>query len=405
MSIELRVTVTMAIVAVCVGLTTRVDGGKWRLLLLLSMLSLILAVWATPRAEKTAYRIGTTAIVYDRLADRYVERAEPIRVVDTSLEDGRGVVLTHRSDTLITLLVSDVWEAALEYEWDRATGAVAAGSPRRQPEEQAICPGGECEAAEHGGFVTNGVSDEIVFCESHARRVLAWKVIPAGGTTDTRDEKSKITTEVPGIPLDAVAVAKSTVAIALSGDDTPPREGQAPKPGSVAIYRVGQREPVVVEKNVTRPVGLAFSQAKNAQAKDRLYVADVSSGQLVWEYFEYTDGRFGPASVIWAVRLPPPAWPRLHHMVTASDGESEAVFAGGPDGLYIFGRDGGLLAKYYVGAGVSGLTWAAPDQLFMTIGRRLAVLRTKSVAPKLEFSLLPDDASSPPVPDARSPKR
>lgn len=385
----------IAVAVFCILLNVRTRQSRAKRVGFLGF-ALMAAFYAAPRTERSDYRIGTTAIVYNTLANSYLKEGESIQVLDTSFEEGRGIVFVgDESTNVLKLLVSDVWEARLEYELTKTGKTFTHDAPRQQPAEEVICPAGECQPTEHGGFVTNAAPHEIVFCESHARRLLTWSVSPAAKGPDG-SSAARVETRVDGIPLDAVAVSDGTIAVALSGEGDPSAAGQPAKPGRLVVYRGGAE--ISRETNVAHPVGLAFSQ-------DRLYVADVTSGQLVWAYFPYAiaEKKFGPKAVIWAVRLPVGGGlPALHHMVIGSAGGTQAVFAGGPDGLYMFGRDGGLLAKYYVGAPVSGLTWVGKDQLFMTIGRRLAHLQTQPVEAGPEFRLL-DDNGNLRNPEAKSP--
>jgi hypothetical protein len=131
--------------------------------------------------------------------------------------------------------------------------------------------------------------------------------------------------------------------------------------------------------SVTHPVGLAY-----APGGRRLYVADIAPDAKRWLYFRQNElGRWSQSGVLWTEPIPRNApTPSLQDMVigngTGMEAASEAVFAAGYDGLYVFHSDGALLAKYVLGEVVRGLAWGPDGLLYLTIGRRVGELRTKA---------------------------
>jgi hypothetical protein len=384
---------------------TELQHARWPVIVRLALFCGLLAIFLLriPRCSPGAYRIGTGAIVYNNEATQYIDTREHVQVLDSHLEEGRGIVARVDAGSGVNLLVADTWEAVHEYEISDAD------APRSwlQPDAEAICPEGECARIEHGGFVTNGTG-AVVLCEGHARRLLAWKLTSNNpGKPDQYEYAGSYRTHFSGAPLDAVAVADGTLVVALSAAIEETDTSGRPKSGELLLHKSEPKE-VTESTNlrVNHPVGLAFSRDENL-----LYVADVSAGQLTWRYFRYRDGRFTEAGVVWNLPLPArSAWPRLHHMVVGRTGPasaaaeaksrtgrspgdkpSEAVFAGGPDGLYVFRGEGGLLAKYYLGAPVSGLAWGRNGELFMTIGRRVASLKTLPLETERPFRLVTGD--------------
>jgi hypothetical protein len=72
----------------------------------------------------------------------------------------------------------------------------------------------------------------------------------------------------------------------------------------------------------------------------------------------------------------------------------EVIASAGPDGIYLFHSDGTLLAKYYLGRPVAGLTWGPANAdgsnwLYFTSGPQIGALETR---------LKPRAPQTPPAP-------
>src|SRR5215203_2131952 len=232
-----HVAIGVAIVFILLNVLTR-PRRPARVGLLLGALGAVL--YAAAGTARSDYRIGTPVIPYNKkLAAAYLAEGESIHVLDTSFEEGRGIVVADSSKHGLTLLASDAWEALSEYELTKNGTAFARGSPWRQPEEEMVCPAGECQPTEHGGFITNADPHQIVFCESHSRRLLTWSVIPKSDAPDDRSPSpAPVATRLEGIPLDAVAVADDTIVVALSSEGDA-SSGQPRQKGSLVVYRGG----------------------------------------------------------------------------------------------------------------------------------------------------------------------
>src|SRR5215203_4125644 len=122
-----HVAIGVAIVFILLNVLSR-PRGLARLGLLLGALGAVL--YAAPGTARSDYRIGTTVIPYNqKLARAYLAEGESIHVLDTSFEEGRGIVVAGGPTDVLTLLASDAWEALSEYELKTNGTEFARGSP------------------------------------------------------------------------------------------------------------------------------------------------------------------------------------------------------------------------------------------------------------------------------------
>jgi hypothetical protein len=254
-----------------------------------------------------------------------------------------------------------------------------------------VCPEEACSSVEHGGLAAVGTT--LLLSEPQRQRVAAIPLDPASPPG-----------AVPAVPYSAPANGR-VYDVAAMGDaqfvvttiERAP-DGKAEGPNASATLQIGSlvaaAAPPKAHKlpGVGIPLGVAYSTTPE---RSRFYVADLLGDTVRWSYHDQRDGQLGPPRTFWTMKVEG-APPALMHMVLGVlPGGDEVVFAGGPDGLYLFHPDdGALLAKYILGRPVQGLSWGRPGELFMTTGRYLCVLRTLAI-------FEPGKSPSPAPPRAR----
>jgi hypothetical protein len=158
----------------------------------------------------------------------------------------------------------------------------------------------------------------------------------------------------------------------------------------------GERKSIV--KDLHRPVGVVWSSRT-----ERLYVADIDADAEVWSYYKPVAGdKWIRGGLLWrqdvgpfsdAIRLQDmvvadfdtgsnDADPATKKLCEAKTDRDEVIVAAGPDGIYFFHGDGNLLAKYYLGRPVAGLTWGPICDdgfhcLYFTSGPQIGALKTR----------------------------
>jgi hypothetical protein len=351
----------------------------------LPVIALLVAVGVAVWGAASAHEIGTHAIVFDTRAWNTLlvdgeGKSQPghrIRVVDFGLEEGRGLAFrTERlADKVVEhVYVADAWDAIFDCELERRPIRCRDDrqTPLRRLPVTEICPSGECAPVEHGGMTIGG--DWLYVADAHQRKVTMRNLAdPRLGTRTIGDGVVRRIHDVVRVASNGQVVAESAVddGVVLARD-----EKADPAETEGAVYELsdaGVRRNI--EARFTHPVGLAYSSLRK-----RLYVVDVRGRTQTWRYFERVETTWREKGVLWSETIAhAERWPRLQSMaIGTSVANEEVVFAAGPDGLYLFHADGTLLAKYLLGAPVSGLTWGRNGELFMTVERRLCVLQTRA---------------------------
>ena len=348
-------------------------------------------VWFATRQNRTSYQIGSRPIVYDGRARNFIGNGR-IRIIDYGLEAGRGLAYDSKTDRLF---LADAWDAIQVCTPQRSGDLIESVSCResdRLPKTN-ICPDGECVPVDLGGLVLDG-DGHLLVAIRHQRRLLLRDLNPNGVATN-------FGSVIRGDVHDAVSVAPGIVVVGETIEEVSD-DGRRRQVGR--LFEVSVEKPVAIDVRVTRPVGLAYSQDRQ-----RLYVADIDNGSERWRFYvKNAAGNWIEAGLVWTEQLRSgEREPSLQSMVVAkgtagdcaksSSPDCEAIFAAGPQGLYVFDPDGGLLAKYLVGGGVAGLALSPPkgkereSELFMTLGRRLAVLKISALLARdpIELSVRP----------------
>jgi hypothetical protein len=379
------------------------------------------------------YEVGSKAIIYDTRAKNIVLKDERVRVLDSSLESGGGLVaidcVNRDADGLgclslesfagtsdgpdkpfppgfqcdTQLIVADAWEGLSAFCFERTTpparkdfvarairkfAAVITGGPEvvgrlragsvaaLLPSTRQTCPESECLGVEHGGVTVDDAGD-ITLAEPHTDRITTFRL---GLRPPGRLRGAEVIGKVQysgraGMVLHDVArVPDGGLIVAESSSADP-------KSSSVRLLMSGEPTVELVSGvYAPHPVGLLFSRDTQ-----RLYLTDVTDGVQRWMYVERTSGQWSTARTFWTAAGGSESRV-LRHLITgwndSATGEEsrEIVFAGGSDGLYVIDPAGLLLAKYSLGRPVSGVDWGGSGELFFSSGRIIGVLR---VAPNV----------------------
>jgi sugar lactone lactonase YvrE len=345
---------------------------------------------------RSSYEIGSRPVVYDGRARNFIGNGR-IRIIDYGLEAGRGLAYDSNTDRLF---FADAWDAIQvcrpQRSPDNAIEKVSCHEDDRLPKTN-ICPDGECVPVDLGGLVLDA-DGHLLVAIRHQRRLLLRDLNQNGIATN-------FGSVIRGDVHDAASVAPGIVVVGETVEEVSD-DGRRRQVGR--LFEVGAEKPVPIDVRVARPVGLAYSQDRQ-----RLYVADIDNGSERWRFYvKNAAGNWIEAGMVWTEQLPSgEREPSLQSMVVvkgtvgacakSTSPECEAIFAAGPQGLYVFDPDGGLLAKYLVGGGVTGLALSPPkgeereSELFMTLGRRLAVLKISALLARNPIELSVQHSASP----------
>lgn len=359
--------------------------------LIIPVIAAIGGIWIALDKPALRHEIGTTAIVYDRGADPFVggeKRRRRIQVVDSGLENGSGLAFDERNKTLY---FNDAWDAIGHCPVIFRGSAVTCEKPKEQkslarlPVNTEICPDDRCEPVEHGGAVI--VGGDLVIADTHKHQVLAWDPIGRKPVQDRwRFTGLGRVRDVAVIANDRIVVAEAAPAQPAGLRDF----GGARRGALYELSADGRRTDIGIQ--VTEPLGVAHSPA-GPDSPAQLYVADLADRVITWRRFQSIDGTWLDHGVVWSQALGAGATPpSLQSIRVARKGGKEALFVATPDGLSVLDPRGVLLARFVLNAPVSGLAWGSDSNLFLTIGRRLCVLKTDADA------YLPPPATAIPPP-------
>jgi hypothetical protein len=274
-----------------------------------------------------------------------------------------------------------------------------------------VCPEGFCEQADYGGLLVHP-RHGLILSDAQRQQLLVRKngsfEPPVGGPL------LRSVRDVTWIPEDHAFLA----AIGDAPDEASPGDPRGERTGEITWINELPSKPT--PKPITglhRPVGVAWSTSTK-----RLYVADVDGRDEIWSYYARQEDGWRKAGTLW--RQDVGAFgPSIHlqDMVVAdfdyvtesrSNGNAcvsapdapgelkeEVVVSAGPDGIYFFHSDGSLLAKYYMGRPVAGLTWGPVDPgtgsnwLYFTSGPQIAALKTHLKDPQRKITRPTDRAT------------
>jgi len=417
-----------------------------RAFLLLALVGIGAVVAYSSRDQFRPYQVGSKAIRYDTRSDQVLDPSQRVTVMSAALEAGRGIAALRcqipnesciprdalgktgesfgrdpgdpsrtRCDT--QLAVADVWDAFSIFCADRVTlkepditpllgraagffveerrGEALVVNPQQAlfpATRTEVCPESDCAPVDHAGVTV--VNTSLLLSEPHSQRVTEFKVSIQGGTSGA------FRRVVYSAPANEIVHDLAWLGGNRFVATTSEASGSSPGDLSVALKIGATDSPSIDTRKLEGfgvPVGVAYSSQRGRR---RFYVADVADKVLRWSYVEPNESGVGQTRAFWTMRLDRPA-PRLLHMVTAmAPWGGEIVFAGGPDGLYVFLPDEGvLLARYILGRPVEGISWGRPGELFLTAGRYLCVLVTRPVdIPSPAAIETPFPAPTPPAP-------
>jgi sugar lactone lactonase YvrE len=328
------------------------------------------AVLALQPPTGWTYRIGSKALVYDQRARYFVDPAARIEVVYSNLEQGRGLAYDASRSTLV---VADAWQGILPLKMP---------PPVQPPRARDVCPEEHCVSVDQGGLLLDRAGD-LLLSDTHVGRL----VVRDGATFEF---KGTVGGTVFRKVHDAVMLPSGVLMVGESDLEDLDPEG---RPTKGALYQVFSDRTERIDASVSHPLGLAYSPGER-----RVYVSDVGPSLKRWLYFQEGGGAWKQTGVLWSepvvgIRTRPllqdivigtgsvDATERMNvEEVKAAEREAarEAIFAAALDGIYVFHPDGALLAKYVLGDVVAGLAWGDNGELYLTSGRRVGRLQTRS---------------------------
>jgi len=346
----------------------------------------------SPVDEAAQHHSGTVALEYDRRARCVVNQDTRPIVLDSGLVDGRGIAfetVDASGGQAATLYVADAWEGVYSFQFKANAPPYPLPKPKILAHTTKMCPEGYCEQAQYGGLIVQ--HQKLVLSDAHRQQLLIHH--SNGLFQQLGGPVLRSVTDVEWLPERHAYVVVDTsgaasVARARSGGSDMPN-------GEIALvpedFNGGERKSIV--KDLHRPVGVVWSSRTK-----RLYVADIEADAEVWSYYiSVPDDKWIKGGTLWRQDVGPFSEAiRLQDMVVAdfdpksnegeckaqSDGD-EMIIAAGPDGIYFFHADGNLLAKYYLGRPVAGLTWGPIDLatgfncLYFTSGPQIGALKTR----------------------------
>jgi sugar lactone lactonase YvrE len=354
------------------------------------------------------HRIGTSYLAYDQRAQCVLTKERAI-VLDSGMQDGRGVAFTWHEGTP-RLYVADAWEGMSSFVVNAKSRVPDFGRRSSTPRTMFApaperCPDGQCVEIEYGGLFEHPENKRLVLSDAHRQQLLVLAQ-PDGG----------FETSIGGLRgVKDAAWQWGRFYVADSDPDTEDRTGGA---STGNVYESdgearAKMQPII--NSLRKPVGIVASAWTN-----RVYVADLEARSEVWSYYQRVENpkgetRWSKAGTLWRQALGPyrPAI-RLQGMALAdydptldpqnvdcrpapgvkSAGATqtspapppqEVIVAAGPDGLYFFHSHGMLLAKYFLGRPVAGVTWGPEysqggktfNWLYFTSGRQIGALKTQ----------------------------
>jgi Gluconolactonase len=235
-----------------------------------------------------------------------------------------------------------------------------------------MCPESDCSNLEHGGLAATEYG--FLLAKPHNERLTDFRFDQAAGLA----ARHIYSPSENGHVYDVAAGDDRRFVVSVL---EPTERDSAGAQRYTAALRIGsatESETIVLETHnlpgLGDPIGVAYSTAPD---RTRFYVADRLGNQLRWSYLDQRNGKLGPPRTFWEMKAVEDKSTLLHMVTARVDGLGEVVFAGGPDGLYIFQPDEGvLLGKFVLHRPVKGLAWGRRGELFLTAGRYLCVLRT-----------------------------
>jgi sugar lactone lactonase YvrE len=325
-----------------------------------------------PRARST-YQVGSKALIYDPRAQYFVDPAARIEVVYSNLEEGRGLAYDASRSTLV---VADAFQGLIPLRMP---------PPVAPPRAAEVCPERHCISVDHGGLLLDRAGD-LLLSDTHVGRLVVRDGVSFEfkGTVGTITLFRKVH-DATMLPDGMLIVGESDL------EDVDP-EG---RPTRGALYSVSSDRTEKIDVVVSHPVGVAYSPAEQ-----RLYVSDLGTTSKRWIYLQRAGRQWRQTGVLWSepiagVRTRPllqdiaigtgrvassAGLNQAEAAVAEREAAREIVFAAGLDGIYVFHPDGALLAKYVLGDVVTGLAWGDNGDLYLTSGRRVGMLRTRSKA-------------------------
>ena len=216
------------------------------------------------------------------------------------------------------------------------------------PKEQYPCPDGPCETTDQRGvdatdcapFVADHVRMQFVRRTERRRAGCTMEYDPwyaaagpsglvlaeVGGVKTLFTTEDRPWTEPPG----------PASALPDSVDYSRWRDKQEPRPFGEVRGQAAGGVVTTISQSVRHPSGIAL-----APGQDKIYVTESDADGTRWRVFENNGGAWQDAGVLGAAAAGEAAIPAFRGMAACG----ELVFAGGPDGLYVFLSSGAALGR------------------------------------------------------------